>query len=183
MENYLKLSLGFALLLILFSCKKEDDPLTSIESKSGLSYVESLDKWNKLKELNGNSYTFQIEFFSWTGQGSVTELKVKNGEVIGRTYEEIITKYPNGEVELEIIDSYSESIADLGSHERGAALVSIDDLYKSCAKKYLVVDSKKNRIYFETETNGMMRLCGFYPEGCVDDCYSGVSISSFKWID
>jgi hypothetical protein len=71
----------------------------------------------------------------------------------------------------------------LGSHDKGVSLLTIDDLYKSCASKYLIADSKNNTLYFDTELNGLMTLCGFVPNGCQDDCYQGVKINSFKWIE
>tara|TARA_R110000851_G_scaffold279768_1_gene433063 strand:- start:472 stop:612 length:141 start_codon:yes stop_codon:yes gene_type:complete len=46
-----------------------------------------------------------------------------------------------------------------------------------------VVDKEKNTLYFETEINGIMTLCGFVPNGCADDCYQGISIDSFEWVN
>lgn len=170
---------------ILMSCEKNNDDklsaLTTIKGESGLTYNESLAQWTELKNINGNSYIYQTTFISWTGFGSITELKIEEGIVTSRAYHEFITNDTNGQ--REIIDTYTESRADLGSHEKGANPLTIDDLYNSCASEYLSVDKEKNTLYFETESDGLMTLCGFVPNGCMDDCFRGVRINFFKWID
>lgn len=184
----MKKLIALAFLGLLFSCEKKDDSpqneltaLTTLSGQSGLSYAESIDKWNDLKAQNGNSYIYQTTFTSWAGFGSVTELKVIDGIVISRIYQEFKINEANGS--LEIIDSYIETKSNLGSYDKGAKPLTIDDLYNSCASEYLVADEDNNTIYFETELNGLMSLCGFVPDGCMDDCFRGVSINAFNWID
>lgn len=186
MKTYLSLIMG--LTLISASCEKNDDSskneltiLTSLKSENGLSYNESLNKWTQLKKDNGNSYIYQTTFLSWTGFGSTTELKIKEGKVTARIYQEFKRDEQTGK--RVITDSYSENENDLGTNEKGARPLTIDELYNSCAGKYLVVDKEKNTIYFETAVNGVMTLCGFVPNGCADDCYQGITIDSFDWID
>ncbi len=146
-----------------------------------MTYIESLTQWTELKNINGNSYIYQTTFFSWTGFGSNTELKIEEGIVTSRVYQEFKINETNGQ--REIIDTYTESEADLGSHEKGATPLTIDDLYNSCAGEYLSVDKEKNTLYFEAELDGLMTLCGFVPDGCMDDCFRGVTITSFEWLD
>ncbi len=182
------LSLIFGLTLIFTSCEKDDNVnkselsvLTSLQGENGFSYNESLNKWTELKNNNGNSYIYQTTFVSWTGFGSTTELKVIDDKVAARIYQEFSTNEQTGE--REITDSYTENWDDVGDHEKGASPLTIDELYNSCAGEYLVIDEEKNTLYFETTVNGLMTLCGFVPNGCVDDCYRGISIDSFDWIE
>lgn len=182
------LSIFFSLTLIFTSCEKNDDSnknelsaLTSLKGENGLSYNESLNKWTDLKKVNGSSYIYQTTFLSWAGFGSTTELKIVDGKVTARIYEGFSTDEQTGE--RTITDSYEEDEETLGSHEKGATPLTIDELYNSCASDYLIVDIKNNTLYFETEINGLMTLCGFVPNGCADDCYQGISIDSFDWID
>ena len=173
--------------LISLSCQKDDGQkddqlavLAKLKSENGLTYHESLSKWNGLKNKNGNSYIYQTTFISWTGFGNTTELKIVDGAVTSRTYQAFKTNKTNGQ--KEIVDSYFETQDKLGSHESGAAVMTIDELYDTCVKDYLVVDEENNTLYFETEKDGLMTLCGFVPKNCADDCFSGVSISSFEWL-
>ena len=171
--------------VILMACEKSNDDklsvLSTLKGENGFTYNESLKQWTELKDINGNSYIYQTTFVSWTGFGSITELTIEEGEVTSRVYQEFKTNETNGQ--REIIDTYTETKTNLGSHDKGAYSLTIDDLYNSCASEYLTVDKENNTLYFETEIDGLMSLCGFVPEGCMDDCFRGVKINSFKWID
>ncbi|MFT6802759.1 MAG: hypothetical protein ACJA2N_001950 [Salibacteraceae bacterium] len=185
MKVYLSLFFALTWTSTLFeknddSNKNESSILTSLKGENRLSYNESLHKWTELKIANGNSYRYQIRFLSWAGFGSTTKLKVIDGKVKARVYEEFRADEQTGQ--RVITDSYHENEDVLGSHEKGASPLTIDKLYSSCARDYLVVDKEKNTLYFETEINGLMRLCGFVENGCVDDCYQGISIDSFEWV-
>lgn len=100
---------------------------------------------------------------------------------MSRAYQEFTTDETTGE--QEITETYSETKSNLGTHEKGAKPLTIDELYESCAGEYLIVDKEDNTIYFEATTEGLMTLCGFVPKGCMDDCFSGVNIDSFEWIE
>ena len=186
MKVYLSLFFALTLTFILFeknddSNKNESSILTSLKDKNILSYNESLNKWTELKIVNGNSYIYKTTFLSWAGFGSTTKLKIIDGKVKARVYKEFRADEQTGE--RIITDSYDENEYVLGSHEKGASPLTIDKLYSSCASDYLVVDKEKNTLYFETEINGLMTLCGFVPNGCADDCYQGISIDSFEWVN
>ena len=173
--------------LAILSCGKDDyrpdielSVLTELKSEYGISYTESLNKWKELKNTNGNSYVYQTTFTSWTGFGNTTELKIEDGVVISRRYVEFQTDQKDGTKTT--VYSYEESANELGTHTKGSLLLSIDDLYETCVKNYLIADPQKNTIFFETDREGLMTLCGFVPDGCADDCYVGVRINSFDWL-
>ncbi|WMJ71727.1 hypothetical protein RCC89_00865 [Cytophagaceae bacterium ABcell3] len=153
--------------------------LPPLSGESGTPYSDCIEKLNDLKSKNGNSYIYQTTFTSWSGYGSVTELKIKDGKVVSRVYQEFIT---NESHEREIVDSYTETKSNLGSREKGAKPLTIDDLYHLCTSEYLTVDEEDNSVTFETELDGLMTLCGFSPVGCVDDCFRGIRISALKWL-
>lgn len=170
--------------LVFISCSNDENELSilnTFKSENGLSYNESIDNWTKLKETNGKSYIYEATFVSWAGFGSVTEIKVEEGNVTSRVYEAFEIDGQSGT--RTIVDTYTENSDELGSHESGAKPLTIDELYTSCASDYLIIDQKNNTLYFETDINGTMTLCGFVPNSCVDDCYQGIRISSFIWIN
>ncbi len=141
-------------------------------------FNESLNKWEKLKAENGDSYTYQTQFVSWTGFRATTTLTIEEGKVVSRSYRETNS---NQEVTFSYIETSAKD--NLGSHKyRGASVLTIDDLYKNCIDQYLVVDESNNSIYFETDDNGLMTLCGYVPNNCMDDCFMGVRVSSFDWL-
>jgi hypothetical protein len=71
------------LIVFLMSCEKNNN--------------ESLSRWTELKNINGNSYIYQTTFVSWTGFGSITELKIEEGIVTSRVYQEFNTNETNGQ--------------------------------------------------------------------------------------
>lgn len=185
----MKINKLFLVLILVtgFSCENKEveklstlKNMSSLKGESGLSFNESYSKWTDLKKENGNSYIYQTTQISWTGSGSTTELRVENGVITERNYEEY-REYWNIS-QREIVDSYSETNTDLGSHEKGADLLTIDDLYNSCASDFLIVDPENNTLYFETDIKGLMTTCGFVPNNCADDCFYGVTINSFIWL-
>ncbi len=171
-------------LLIVFvftSCEDEKTSVTEIKGESGISFDQSINRWDELKANNGNSYVYTLKFTSWTGLQSSTTLTVEEGLVAQRAYQKYSIQYP--EQDTTFIASYVETGDDLGSNDQGTPLFTIDDLYETCAAEYLQVDETLNTLYFNTDPSGIMNLCGYVPSNCEDDCYVGVTIDSFNWIN
>ncbi|MFT2007306.1 hypothetical protein ACMA1I_01400 [Pontibacter sp. 13R65] len=175
MNKKLRSSMVALLLVLNVACDRKDD-LNGYEVR----YKQSLSKWQEVKMQQGNSYTYNVNFVSWSGFGNTTKITVENDLVTGRAYQAFRINETNGE--REVIGSYTENQSTLGSHDTGAPLLTIDDLYQSCARDYLVVDKKKNMIYFEMDAAGLLQVCGFVPEDCMDDCYAGIRIDSLVWL-
>ncbi len=170
------------ILLMLTSCSVEAvRENVNKEGEYGFSFRESKQEWDKLKAKNNNSYTYTILEESFTGFGSETTILVRRGKVVERHYEAFEISEENGT--KTVTYSYSEENArELGQHPEGAEPLTMDQLYRSCVAQYLIADSGTNEIYFETNEEGVMMLCGFVPHGCQDDCYRGITISEFAWL-
>lgn len=185
--THCKILIAIAVLASLLSCAEfapdggSVSPLTELVGESGLSYNVSFDHWTALKQQNGNSYRYQTSFTSWVGFGNVTEIEVENGVVISRTYREFEMDEQTGQSDT--VEVYIENSVSIGTHQEGTEPVTIDELYTSCASDYLTVDQKTNKIYFETGDGGLMTLCGYVPNNCADDCFSGIRINAFDWIE
>lgn len=167
--------------LLIFSCSVDalQENLT-LEGEYGFNFRESKAEWDKLKKKNGNSYVYTILEQSWTGHGSETTIEVVKGKVTGRYY--IAFEISDEDGSKNITDSYEETLRkDIGKHDAGAPPYTMDDLYRTCISEYLVADPDTNEVYFETNEEGVMMLCGFVPLGCHDDCYRGIRISYFAW--
>ncbi len=167
--------------LCAIACENSDDTSTTTNNirKNETTLQKSAELWQTVKEENGNSYTYQVTFTSWTGAGHITTLQITEGIVTSRKYQESNTNETDGTTE--ITDIYTETAENIGRDTRGAKPVSIDQLYTSCAQEYLQVDPKENTIYLETAANGLLSLCGFVPNNCEDDCFSGIRINSLTW--
>jgi len=142
------------------------------------NYKKSLETWEKLKRLNGESYIYKTGIASWAGYKNETKITIKNGIPIAREFQESFMDYIK---DAPTPESYSENFENLGTNKKGAPLVTIDYLYKECKQK-LRVSSRDNIILFETDDDGIIAYCGYAPLNCSDDCNEGVSINSFEWI-
>ncbi|RKD86470.1 hypothetical protein [Mangrovibacterium diazotrophicum] len=168
------------LLVTLWACDEDTPESTSIKGDSGITYDESFSRWENLKLKNGTSYVYSVTSESWTGYRSVTTLTVTDGTVSQRSYQAFSMNNP--ENEEVVYEEWTETGDSLGSHTAGVPLFTIDDLYETCVKDYLVVDESNNSLYFDTDASGVISLCGYTPDNCADDCYVGINIQAFSWV-
>jgi hypothetical protein len=145
--------------------------LVQLKKGEEISYDESLEKWTSLKTTNGNSYIYSIKNVSWAGSGSITEIEVRNGVVVSK-------KFESHDPDNNIDESFIEVGSKIDSHKKTPAR-TIDQLYSECSVEYLSVNTGN---IFTASTEGIMIACGYWPIGCVDDCFQGVTIDSLKWL-
>lgn len=181
--RFLKLFLliFFPVYMMQNSCSSEMyAPNLLVTGDSGYNYVQSQKEWNKLKKRHQNSYQYTVLEQSFSGFGSETTITVINGDVVSRKYESFSISEEDGT--KEIIDSYVEEKEELGMHDEGWPPVDLDEMYKDCGTDYLMVDPDSHTLYFDTNEDGVMTLCGNVPELCGDDCFNGFSITNFQWL-
>ena len=160
---------------ILVSCE-------SIITKNKEAFNSSQRQWELLKKMNGNSYTYITSFGSWTGYSTKTTIHVENDIIASRECVVTFYNYENEALSIDTIEHYIESAHEIGTHDIGANPLTVDELYDTCVKEYLNVSTKNNTIFLETNEDGLLNLCGFVPDNCVDDCYRGIRIDTIMWI-
>jgi hypothetical protein len=134
---------------------------------------ESKAIWYKYKSNSNNSYTYFINFVSWSGFGHETKINVENGIFTQREFTSWNTTEEN---------TWIENEKDLGKHKLGAKLKLIDDLYKEC-KNILKTKTKSiNNIYLSFDKKGLLSSCLYSPKNCADDCSNGIQIKEIKFI-
>jgi len=132
-------------------------------------FNESFAAWQKLKNLYGASYSYTVNFNSWSGFKSKTTIEVVNNVVASR-------RYSAWNLKGKQINSISETRDNLGRHPEGARPRLIEDLYNKCEQTVLNKSLAKNYIYFTRHADGIMKTCVYVPKGCADDCAQGVNI-------
>jgi hypothetical protein len=157
-----------AILVISFlfaACKKDKN-----ESKLDTSRKA----WQAYKATINNSYSYKVYFGSVFGGYQETRITVQKGKVIERMY--IVGIYPPNSPNLEVKTTWTETGAEIGMHKDGSAdAITLDQVYAK-APSMISVNREKNDIYFEVDSNGLIRLCGYNEKGCMDDCFNGISI-------
>ena len=61
----------------------------------------------------------------------------------------------------------------------GEAPLTFDQIYEKARTEWLV-KRENATTYFEAENNGLISKCGYVDDGCQDDCFIGIQISSIK---
>lgn len=155
--------------LLLIACEKDNTPYIT-------EFANSQKAWNLFKASVNNNYSYVTYNGSVFGGYHETKITVQNGKVTGRAF--LVGIYPPNAHVLDIKDNWTEDAATLGTHQQGAPLLTLDDIYAKGKSEWLSADKTKNDIIFETDTRSLISSCGYVPNGCMDDCFSGVHIKS-----
>ncbi|MEL6254638.1 MAG: hypothetical protein AAFR87_21690 [Bacteroidota bacterium] len=174
---FIRLSFSLLVLTSFFSC--QEDPLEEISGSLNINLKESLESWESLRSVEGNSYYYvarQILGFNFSAS---TKITVRDGEVVERSCD-FFSLNQQGEMVKD--SSYIESGSDLGMNIQGSPLRNIDEIYKSCSETYIFADPNRYEIVFETFENGILKDCGFTYTHCFEECFLGVRLTEFEWL-
>ncbi|EHQ30729.1 hypothetical protein [Mucilaginibacter paludis] len=168
-----KLLLVLIWFVCLLGCKKEDFSYQS-------DFEKSYNAWLSFKSTSGNNYDYTVVSGSVFGFGSTTIITVINGKITARSYEAYrIAQSPGGNTT--VLKSWAEDASSLNTHaSEGALLLTLDEVYDKAKSVWLKADKKTNDISFVAANNGLISACGYYPNGCQDDCFFGINIASIK---
>jgi hypothetical protein len=154
---------------------------TSEVKKCGPSNADRLEeladskaKWDAAKASNNDSYTYTRDFQSWSGFGFQTTVVVENGVVTERHYK---AQHISGGDSTQ----WSETGAQVGTHDEGFPAVTVDALYTECKDTVLVQDENKNWMNFGVDERGFLQVCTYTPMACQDDCTRGPVLSTLTF--
>ncbi|WP_035479163.1 hypothetical protein [Gelidibacter mesophilus] len=157
---------------LMSSCASDDD--LSYQN----DFQNSQKAWLIFKDKSEDSYTYTIAGGSWVGYSWETKITVSNGKIIQRHFNYIMTEGLNDLSQEEM--EWVETGEDIGSHEnQGADALTLDDIYNK-AENIWLIKRDHAKIYFETDTNGLIATCGYIENGCMDDCFVGIKIKSIE---
>ncbi|WP_428233008.1 hypothetical protein [Flavobacterium sp.] len=168
MKNRFFLIVLLFISILLFSCSSDDD----------LNYQNDFDTsqkaWLNFKDTSNNSYKYVVHGGSlFTNYRWETTLTISGGKIIQRDF-----KY-TGKTENIPADklSWTENENEINSHEfSGAASpLTLDEIYDK-AKTQWLIKRKNAKTYFESANNGLLSVCGYVENGCMDDCFTGITI-------
>jgi hypothetical protein len=113
----------------------------------------------------------------FTTYGWETTITVSNGIIIQRdfTYTGNPENIPEDKLE------WTENENEINSHEYSSAAdaLTLDEIYNKAEQEWLI--KRKNATsYFESENNRLISTCGYVENGCMDDCFVGITIKSIE---
>lgn len=143
-------------------------------------YAESLTLWEQEKKAHNNSYDYTLEYSAFEANSYyTTKCTVKNGVVVERTNESY--SYKNDK--KVIGKTWTETKDKVGKNKDGFPAKTLDEIYSDCGSIYIKGSGPNDQIMLETAFDGIISLCGYWPESCQDDCFVGVSFISFNWLN
>lgn len=156
------------------------DEIQTEEERQALleQWEEGRQRFMAQEVENGSNYHYVRVFGSWTGYAYKNTIWIENGEVVRRSYSETRINHETNEVEQ--LDSWDETVDELGSHTEGFPLSTMYDLYDEC-HALLQSDLSENAVYFTADERGLITTCETYPYGCVDDCGENVAVADFSF--
>ncbi|PJJ79315.1 hypothetical protein [Mucilaginibacter auburnensis] len=158
----------FAILLfVVVSCGK---------NSTNNEFDKSFDAWKRFKTESQNSYKYAVTTGSFTGYGTETIIYVQNGKVLKRSFKATM-QGPGSPPTSVVQEQWTEEEGSLNTHQKGAATRTLDEVYTE-AKNNWLKKRAKTTTYFETKNEGMISLAGYVDDGCQDDCFVGITISS-----
>ena len=155
-------------LMLFASCGKNTNGISNANIYYEVILKKSNQSWQKFKKANSNSYQYKVQFVSWTGWSWETTITVINGKVSKRSFE---LKYSG-----ETTDSWIEFENEIGINEGGAEPLTLDQIYDKAKKEWLI-KRENAELFFETDEDGLISLCGYVEKYCMDDCFIGIRIS------
>ena len=166
--------IGLILLNILFiSCKKDD---INYES----DFDKSFKEWTSFKITSDNSYQYEVIGSTWIGYSWKTVITITDGKATQRYFK--LTPAPGSTVNIPADQlEWTEKENELNMHTQSpaAATITLDEIYDRARKEWLIKRDKA-QVYFEAKNNGMISTCGYVNDGCADDCFNGINISSIQ---
>ncbi len=136
--------------------------------------ADSRVSFDAAKGKHDNSYRYTRDFQSFSGFGFQTTITVAQGVVIERTFK---SQHVSGGESTQ----WTETGAEVGSHDEGFAAVTVDALYEECATTVLTKNDEINWINFSTDDNNFLQACTFTPKNCQDDCTRGPVLSTLEF--
>ena len=162
----------FIILLTIISCKKSD-----IEHEN--DFNKSYKSWTDFKKTSQNTYQYTVVAGTWAGYSWQTQITVTEGKIKQRYFKYISTRDISFIPEME--REWTEDEDKINSHQNtnAAEALTLDQIYTKARNEYLIKRENATTI-FEAKNNGLISSCGFIDDGCQDDCFRGITISSIE---
>lgn len=137
-------------LIIHFS----ESPEFQIITGTGLiGFLHAVEESEGLYALQGDSYVYSSSGSSYWARVTTT-ITVIDGVVVERSYEH--DWYWDGEID----EAWTETGADLGSHDEGAPLATVPEVHDQCQELLQTLDPLAHELSLWLDDDGKMSGCG-----------------------
>jgi len=166
------------LLLVAPAAAAEGDPA---------KVAKSLKAWQQAKEKCNGNYSYSVRWQSFVGFGHETTVVVKGNKVVERRYREFKRRPPVAVPNKPNVKPkpagplWVEKGKELGSHKKGTAAKTLDQLYQEAAEVAKRKLPANERRYVRVDKQGLLLCCFTVDTRIADDAPTkGVNISSIQ---
>jgi hypothetical protein len=163
--------------LSLISCspsglkKNADDQF--IKNSYPIALKQSYRHWLGLKDDYGNNYSYERDSIILTGFNSSTKLVIKNDQVENRYFFE----WQTGNTPSL---TWREDFTELGLHDQGASVKTLDELYKQCETVVLSKSITEYAITLTLDRLNLLKQCSYTKVSCDQNCTKGIRIQGLS---
>jgi len=174
MKNIFYFITLFLISALTFCCSSDDD----LDYQN--DFKKSQKEWLNFKESSNNSYKYVVSGGSvFTTYGWETTITVSNGIIMQRHFKYTGNPENIPENQLEWTETKTEINSEEHKNTPAATALTLDDIYMK-AKNDWLIKRKYATSYFETKNSGLISMCGYVENGCMDDCFTGITIKSIE---
>lgn len=176
------------LMVLLFTCCQLllVAPAAAAEDASA-KLGKSLETWKQAKQKCNGNYSYSVRWQSFVGFGHETTVVIKDNKVAERRYREFkaparrpVPKNPNVKPKP-AGPLWVEKGKELGSHKKGAAAKTLDQLYQEAAAVANRKLPANERRYLIFNKQGLLLGCFTVDKRIADDAPTkGVNITSIQ---
>ena len=173
--------------LLFVSCQLLRVAPTLAAEGDSAKVSKSLQAWQQAKEKCGGNYSYSVRWQSFVGFGHETTVVIKDNKVVERRYREFKRRPPVAVPNKPNVKPqpagplWVEKGKELGSHKKGAAAKTLDQLYQEAAEVAKRKLPSNLRRYFRVDKQGLLLSCFTVDTRIADDAPTkGVNITSIK---
>lgn len=157
---------------------------TSVFGSDQEQLKDSLKRWEKTCHQAQGNYSYEVVFTSFTGIGHVTEIVVRDNKVAERRFRELNLRTVKPVSPGEQLDyKWREKEKELGTHDEGAAVRTLDELYQDAAKVLERERPEYEKLYVRFDKQGFLQSCFTIDTRIADDApQKGVQISALTLV-
>lgn len=157
-----------------------DSYASEAEFSAEEGYANALASWEKLKKHYNNSYVYTVDYTAADyNSGYSTTIVVHNGKIEERHYE----SFTYQDDQKVINDRWVELKKKVGKNKEGFLAKTMDELYADCGNNYIKIDKSVAEVIFEVDYNSILSLCGYWSEDCENNCFEGITVLAFSWLE
>ncbi len=168
--------LTLSLLLALSACSSisTNGKAKSFKAKQIPSaFKNSYKNWQQLKDKHNANYSYERDSLSPEGFHSSTKITVIDDQVEFRDFFE----WQQGNTPTL---TWTEDFAQLGTHDQGASVKTVDQLYQQCKNQILSQPQTDFAITFKVDQINILQQCSYTRLSCTSQCTKGIRIQGLS---